>query len=409
VRCAGLWSSYSHIPIGVSIDADSTVFSVGRQLPGNWRLSLAVIPLIIRSMISIKRLTLLFVFLTVSMLLACEPLAPEQAPQYVVVTGETPVTTAQPSSVAAAISTDEPPGQLVGDAGNAAVVSLPSGVVNTPELSATPLPPPTALSTVTPFVCAQARGQMIRSSVYSAVAGAEVDFRVYLPPCFYETFQRYPYVVLLHGTGFDDSMWDDLGAPTILDQGIADGTLPPMALVMPDGGVMSELNDQPDGASYEAMILDELIPQVESDFCLWGGRSGRAIGGISRGGFWAFSIVLRHPELFSAVGGHSPHFEPDNALPESNPLDLASRVNLDKYPLRIYMDNAANDYVGTYAIQMSDILRSRGIRHDYLVNPTGDHDMDYWGEHVAEYLSFYGQTWPLDAMALPSCMDPSPD
>jgi enterochelin esterase-like enzyme len=119
-------------------------------------------------------------------------------------------------------------------------------------------------------------------------------------------------------------------------------------------------------------------------------------------------MALRHPELFSAVGGHSPHFDPENSPPEVNPLNLAAAASLDKFPLRIYMDNATNDYVGANAIQMSEILRQNGIEHQYLINPTGDHDMEYWAAHVGEYLSFYGQMWPYDSTVLPSCLDPSP-
>jgi enterochelin esterase-like enzyme len=231
---------------------------------------------------------------------------------------------------------------------------------------------------------------------------------MYLPPCFYETLQRYPYVILLHGTGYDETMWPDLDVAEVMDQGIAKGTLPPMVLIMADGGDVAELNDQPEGQSYETVILDELMPTVEADFCLWGGRQGRAIGGISRGGFWAFSIALRHPDLFSAVGGHSPYFEDENAGPETNPLTLAENVNLEKFPLRIYMDNGTDDIVGANAKRMSDTLSDNGVENEYLINPAGGHDMDYWRSHVAEYLAFYGEAWPYDVMALPSCLEPSP-
>lgn len=347
-----------------------------------------------------KRLSLPVVFLTVGLLVACEPLAPDQTPRYVVVTSETvasPQPVSQGNGLVVTQSSPAPTG-----------MSSVEGVVSTPVPSETPIPVPTAPPTATPFVCAETTGQVIRASFFSAVTGADFNYRLYLPPCFYETLQRYPYVILMHGTGFDDAMWTDLGAPEVMDKGVKTGSLPPMVLVMPDGEYLSELNDQPDGASYESIILDELIPQLETDYCLWGSRQGRAIGGISRGGFWAFSIAFRYPELFGAVGGHSPHFEPDNAAPENNPLDLARSVTFDKFSLRIYMDNGTNDYVGANAIEMSNILRERGIQHDYLINPTGDHDMAYWQAHVAEYLAFYGAVWPYDPSSLPSCLEPSP-
>ncbi len=337
----------------------------------------------------------------VGALLACEPLAPpEQAPRYVVVTGQSPVAPGTPLAAATVPPLDSTPVSTVGMTGG--------GVVNTPIPTATATPIPTALPTATPFVCHENTGQVFRSTFYSNVVGAEVPYQVYLPPCFYDTLQRYPYVVLLHGTGYDETMWVDLGAPDVMDRGVSKGTLPPMVLIMPDGGTLAELNDQPDDASYETLILEELIPAVERDFCLWGNRDGRAIGGISRGGFWAFSIALRHPELFSALGGHSPHFQPDNAGPETNPLDLAANAPLSKFPLRIYIDHAANDYVGTFAARMAEILRERGIALEYIINPTGEHDPAYWSAHVADYLAFYGQAWPMDVAQLPSCLEPSP-
>ena len=356
-------------------------------------------------MITHKRLLFLFACLTFVLLVACEPLAPEQTPRYIVVTGETPGAGVPTPTFLLGGAADSSPGPAGVET---SVPAIAAGTVNTPVPSETPTSPPVT-PTEASFFCAESAGRVIEASFFSAVAGTDVSYRMYQPPCFYDTLQRYPYVILLHGTGYDDAMWIDLNVPEIMDQGIANGTLPPMVLIMPDGGFLSELNDQPDGNSYESLILDELMPAVEADFCVWGGRQGRAIGGISRGGFWAFSIALRHPDLFSAVGGHSPHFEDDNAPPESNPLTLASRVNLDEYPLRIYLDHAAEDYVSPNAIRMSEILRAGGIEHEYLINPTGNHDVEYWGAHVAEYLSFYGQAWPLDVMALPSCLEPNPE
>lgn len=355
-------------------------------------------------MIPKRTLTLLFVCLTVVGLLACEPLAPEQTSQYVIVTGETPDTMLMASPMPTLDLTAQPGPSMP------AVTSVAStgGVVNTPEPTATPIPIPTALPSPTPFVCDEDTGQIFRTSFYSDIIGEDVPYQIYLPPCFFDTLQRYPYVIWLHGTGFDDSMFVDLDAHGAMDRGVSKGALPPMVLVMPDGGWLSEYNDQPDGDSYEDVILTELIPTVERDFCLWGSQEGRAIGGISRGGFWAFSIAFRHPEMFSALGGHSPHFEPDNAGPETNPLDLAQVVSVDKNPLRIYMDHATDDYVGAFAQVMSELLLARGIRHEYVINPSGNHDTAYWAAHIGDYLAFYGQGWPLDVAQLPSCLEPSP-
>lgn len=349
-----------------------------------------------RIIITNNRLALLFVCLTVGLLVACEPLAPEQEQTIIVVTGVTPQIT---PSVSAESPSAETPTPLIGDT---------VGLVPTTQPENTPEPVQASDPSATPFACPDEAGQVLRLSLDSAVAGGLVDYRIYLPPCFYETFARYPYVILLHGTGYDDAMWDNLDVAAIMDQGIRKGTLPPMVLVMPDGGILAEMNDQPDGESFESVILDELIPTIERDFCLWGSRSGRAIGGISRGGFWAFSIGLRHPDLFSAIGGHSPHFERDNAQPAYNPMDLATNLTPASDLPRIFMDHGAEDYVGANVLKLSQVFSQNGIPHEYLTYPTGDHDNEYWREHVPEYLAFYGQEWPRDALALPSCLEPVP-
>lgn len=351
----------------------------------------------------------LLISLTIAFLVACEPLAPDQTPQYIIVTGETPNIVAMPTATVP-IAPVESPVSVDATSTDLATpeVTRTERVVNTPVPTDTPIPIPTALPTATPFVCRESAGQLIKSSFYSDIMGSEMTYQVYLPPCFYDTLQRYPYAILLHGSGYDDQMWGDLDAPGAMDRGVSKNTLPPMVLIMPNGDWLSETNDLPAGATYADLIVDELIPLVESDFCLWGSREGRAIGGISRGGFWAFSIAFKNPEMFSVLGGHSPHFEPDNAGESTNPLDLAQTVSLDKNPMRIYIDHGADDYVGPYAMMMEELLRSRGVQVEYVVNPVGNHTMEYWSAQVIDYLSFYGKDWPFDVTALPSCLEPSP-
>jgi S-formylglutathione hydrolase FrmB len=150
---------------------------------------------------------------------------------------------------------------------------------------------------------------------------------------------------------------------------------------------------------------------VERDFCTWSDRSHRAISGISRGGFWAYSVALRHPDVFGIVGGHSAFFPEDlNEVPSTfNPLELAlNSALLPDANLRMYLDNGANDIAGVNQELFSSRLSSRAIPHTYVVNPVGEHNDEYWSAHISEYLAFYGRDWPRDTAALPSCLQPSP-
>jgi enterochelin esterase-like enzyme len=323
----------------------------------------------------------LLILLLSLLIVACDPLAPvfTPTPQIIIVTPEasqTPIATP----------------------------TLPP--TDTPE----PSPTPPATATATPLPCEGDNGQIITFDDFrSPVAGENLRYRVYIPPCYVEAERRYPYVILLHGLRENEVQWDELGVNEALDQGIRLGALPPMILVMPYFGSIGTRNEFPPDPSYETVILDELTPAVERDFCTWEHRSARAIGGISRGGFWAYSIAMRHPDIFGAVGGHSATFDETNAPPAFNPLELALNTPfLSEADLRMFIDNGASDPAGEELQLFSSRLSSRGIAHTYVIHPVGGHDDEYWQAHLPEYLEFYGQEWTNDRAELPSCLEPSP-
>lgn len=320
--------------------------------------------------------------LMAGLLSACDPLAPVPTltPQVIIVT---PAPTATPP-----VSPTPPPTATL-----AAPTSTPSP---TPARSA--------------FACETTRTETIAFDTFaSEVAGENLPYRVVIPPCYLESGQRYPVVYLLHGLNYDELQWSDIGVARTLEAGLADGTLPPMILVMPDFGSLGAENIFPPEPSYETVFREELQPAIERDFCTVNTRDFRALGGISRGGFWAYSIGMRHPEAYGILGGHSAAFDPNNAPDAFNPLELAlNAADLAAADLRMYLDNAAADPAGRYLELFSSRLSSRGIPHQYVINPSGNHDNAYWNTHVGEYLAFYGRDWPRDAALLPSCAEPSP-
>ena len=260
------------------------------------------------------------------------------------------------------------------------------------------------------MACTEKQGEVWDETIDSAVsqiavAQPTVDYRVYLPPCYQVSQRRYPYVFLFHGVGSDDTQWtDELDVNGVLDAGIADGSLPPMILIMPTGGLMAYDNYFVAGQSYESFIIDELLPEIDKRYCTWGDTAGRAIGGISRGGFWAYEIGFRHPTLFSAIGGHSPYFDPDNAPPDYNPLNLAKSVNFPPGTQpRLWLDTGPNDSVHPQIDIFAQSLANRNIDPGYTLYPTGTHDSAYWASHMAAYLTFYGLHWPRQVDDLPPC------
>jgi enterochelin esterase-like enzyme len=290
----------------------------------------------------------------------------------------------------------------------------PAAVVPTPlpsptpqptlEPAATPLPIPTL--TPTPEPCIDTQGSLRSEMFTSQITGADFHYRVYLPPCYASTGRRYPLLVMLHGyvensDAMNDDQWVRLGLADAADKGYATRALPPMVILMPNGLDASYgRDDSPVGK----VITSELLPDASHKFCVWGDAARQAIGGLSRGGFWALSIAFLNPGLFGKVGGHSP-FVYDGDFPDQNPLNLLD-APIDLKGLSIYVDHGAQDYAADGARELVARLKAHGLQPQYVVNPVGTHSEDYWSAHVADYLAFYGADWPKDVSQYPACAIP---
>jgi len=221
--------------------------------------------------------------------------------------------------------------------------------------------------------------------------GREVYVSVYLP-CVPDG-ETVPYLIFLHGSNADDHHLIELGLETAAQ---------PFAVVMPFGE--DEANTNEFGESSWGKVVLDLIPDFERRFPLDGSR--RAIGGISRGGFWAYQIGLSNPEMFRAIGGHSAFFDLYHAPPGANPLDLALMLTPQTAPA-LYLDRGADDYAAPGLDIMDARLRRADIAHTYIVNPTGEHNNDYWRDHLPEYLNFYAAALTADPTPTPTVVPSS--
>lgn len=257
---------------------------------------------------------------------------------------------------------------------------------------------PTVTPTPQPTRCAEA-GRVEFASFSSATAGGDHRYAVYLPPCYIAEGYNYPALYLLAGNIHDETKWLELGLEQAATAAIQDGTLPPLVIVMPDGGWLAN-NTSGGPGSYESLILDELIPHIEQSYCVWSAQEGRAIGGLSRGGYWALEIAFRFPERFASAGGHSAALLDSFAGPAINPQYTALSNNLGD--LRIYLDIGAEDYLRTNTIQLHEDMQAAGVAHEWHLND-GQHVDAYWAEHVSDYLHWYAAPWPVDRSAYPPC------
>lgn len=231
-----------------------------------------------------------------------------------------------------------------------------------------------------PDTCRSMAGQMSISYVDSQVLARRVPFSLYLPPCYDPNQDRlYPVLYLLHGANADQTQWPDLNIEVNADAMIEQGVIAPLIVIMPGG-------DYRQGEDYGEFVLRDLIPLVERTLRAATDRGHRAIGGLSQGGYWALELGLAHPELFSAVGGHS-------AATDSSLTALLVQNQIpDLKALRIYLDVGDQDPLATGVAAFAGVLRDRGLAPVYHVYP-GAHNRPYWRSHTGEYLSFYSQDW----------------
>ena len=215
---------------------------------------------------------------------------------------------------------------------------------------------------------------------------------MYLPPCYEVGNERYPVLYMLHGYPFDDSHWDDIGIDEAADAGIAGGTMPHLIIAMPgaDEGTFMRTSGGP--RSFEAVLLDEFIPFIESNYRAEAQPEARSVGGMSRGAVWSLEIAFRNPGRFAAVGGHSSALGLGVNLAPAvyNPLHLASDPAIQS--LRIYLDAGRDDWYLPGTEDLHAALVAVGVEHEYNIYE-GSHQDSYWSAHVDDYLAFYSAMW----------------
>jgi enterochelin esterase-like enzyme len=146
----------------------------------------------------------------------------------------------------------------------------------------------------------------------SKTVGTRRKMNVYTPPG-YSTDRKYPVLYLLHGIGGDETEWQRFCRPeVILDNLIADGKAVPMIVVMPNG--RAQPNDRAEGnvfasapafANFEADLLSDVIPAIESRYAVEGDREHRALAGLSMGGGQSLNFGLTNLDRFAWIGSFS--------------------------------------------------------------------------------------------------------
>jgi enterochelin esterase-like enzyme len=240
------------------------------------------------------------------------------------------------------------------------------------------------------------------TDLQSSAIGGRLHYVAYLPSGYDQGATRYPVVYLLHGlpstgtayrgVGFVEHALDMTGSRAILiaPQGSTDRDTDP------------EYLDRGPGNRWETAITSELVHAVDARFRTIRSRKGRALVGVSAGGYGAMHLALKHLDQFSVVESWSGYFHPTDPT-GTKPLDLgsplanaradvhrqlqANRARLKALPTLIafYVGRDDTRFVAENQ-QLNQELSRAGVPHVFRIY-AGGHNQVLWQRYAAPWLT----------------------
>ena len=241
---------------------------------------------------------------------------------------------------------------------------------------------------------------------------------VYTPPGYEKGDTKYPVLYLQHGWGENETSWNVQGKTNlIMDNMIAEGRIKPFIVVMtygmtntgapigrrpagpPPGGAPARGANAPAGANrpaggspagggmgaagvvpfgvtageptgvgaFQTVLVDELIPYIDSHFRTIANRDGRAMAGLSMGAFETRTITLARPEVFGYWG----LFSGGNYTP----ADLEGKMK----PKFVFISYGGKETRGAEALPKVEAdLKAAGYKVATYVSPGTAHEFQSW-------------------------------
>lgn len=224
---------------------------------------------------------------------------------------------------------------------------------------------------------------------------------VYTPAGYENSNELYPVLYLLHGMGGDEEAWISLGRTAqILDNLIAEGKAEPMIVVMPNGnvhqqaapGYSAEGFQQPtmrlprtmDGEMEETFT--DIIRFIEANYRVIEEKSGRAIAGLSMGGFHSLHTSRYHADTFDYMGLFSPAIMP-NENANSHVYDNLDQTLVQQkengYEL-YWIAIGKTDFLFEQVVNYRDRLDRLEMPYEY-VESEGGHTWKNWRDYLTEF------------------------
>jgi enterochelin esterase-like enzyme len=272
---------------------------------------------------------------------------------------------------------------------------------------------------------AQPAGKVLEEkTVKSTLLNRTVNYTIYLPADYDRSERTYPVVYLLHGYTDDNTGWLQFGEINrYADKAIADGTIPPMIIVMPDADSSFYINSYDGKERYEDFFIKEFMPAVEKAYRVKAEKRYRGVAGLSMGGYGTLIYSLKYPELFAAAAPLSAAVSDDNAILSMPDISwnrifaqlygrgLSGRDRLTKAwydnsilkiiesktpeelkKVRYWIDCGDDDFLTKGNCLLHIALIDKQVPHEYRVRD-GAHNWTYWRTGITDALQFIGESF----------------
>ena len=235
----------------------------------------------------------------------------------------------------------------------------------------------------------------IDAQVSSVALRGSMHALVVLPAGYSTSDRRYPVVYFLHGlpagsSAYKGSAWLSRLAPEI----------GPFILVEPQGARDDDSDpeylDWGDGRNWSTYLTRELPRYVDAHFRTIRSRDGRAIVGLSAGGYGAAMLGLNHLDEFSVVESWSGYFHATDptgksAIPapgSANVHSLISRLAADEQKRATFVGFYVGRSDPTFVAENKQLdreLSAASVPHTFAVYP-GGHETRLWSGHAVAWL-----------------------
>jgi enterochelin esterase family protein len=267
-------------------------------------------------------------------------------------------------------------------------------------------------------------GQLRENQYFSKTTNSVRRVYIYTPPGYdKDNTKRYPVLYLQHGMGENETGWGNQGhANLIMDNLIAEGKATPFIIVMENSSVNFPRGARPGAPApqatpgqaapagnanapgngpkgpmggfdfagqFQQILLNDLIPYVESNFRVIADQQHRAMAGLSMGGMQTRIITLANLDKFSQIGmfsGGSISIDDVNKADGFKDKVKLLFVSYGSRELENRKMFSGGPFGGDPQVN-SEALKAAGINVHFYVSPLTAHEWQSWRRSLHEFAS----------------------